>query len=70
MTTDDHAIVEDKNASAATPKRARSALKWEITSILVVKIAIILLAGFTIFGASHRVHVDTAKMTDKILSRS
>jgi hypothetical protein len=46
----------------------RRSLRWEITGILVFKLTIILVAGFTIFGASHRVHVNADAMTNKILS--
>lgn len=45
----------------------KSHLSKEITLIIVVKLAIILLAGFTIFGKDYRVHVDTAKMSEQIL---
>lgn len=47
-------------------QRANS-LKREITGILIVKICIILLAGFTIFGAAHRLHVTPDLMSQKIL---
>ncbi|MDR3448931.1 MAG: phosphoglycerate mutase [Alphaproteobacteria bacterium] len=49
---------------------SRSSLRREITGILVIKIAIILLAGFTIFGAAHRLHVDNALMTRHLLGPS
>ena len=49
-------------------QQKRLTLRWEITGILVFKLAIILLAGFTIFDPHHRVHVDTDLMSGKLLS--
>jgi hypothetical protein len=44
-----------------------SPLFREISGVLLFKFAVILLAGFTIFGAAHRVHVDSVKMSAQIL---
>ncbi len=40
----------------------------EIGGVLLFKIAIILLAGFTIFGAGARLHVDDNKMLQHLFS--
>ncbi len=50
-------------------KLFKSSLTKEITGILLFKLAILLLAGFTIFGAAYRVHVDASKMSEQILSK-
>ncbi len=50
-------------------KLSKSTLRKEITGILLFKLAVLLLAGFTIFGAAYRVHVDAAKMSEQILSK-
>jgi hypothetical protein len=52
-----------KTPSSAT---ARKALRWEISGILIFKLAVILLAGFTIFGARHRVHVGMETMSNQL----
>ncbi len=45
----------------------RRALRKEITAILAFKIIIIIIAGFTIFGAKNRIHVDKEGMTNQLL---
>ena len=44
----------------------RRTLGKEITGIVLIKLAVILLAGFTIFGARHRVHVGIETMTNQM----
>ncbi len=51
---------------ASSQRGGRGALKKEITGVLIIKLAIILLAGFTIFGARHRVHVGIETMTNQL----
>lgn len=53
------------NADKHSPPRR--SLRKEIAAILVFKLALILLAGFTIFGAQNRIHVDKEKMTSQLL---
>jgi hypothetical protein len=56
------------NTSGISSPRAerRPSLRWEISGILAVKIAIVLLAGFTIFNAHHRLHVNAGIMAGKL----
>ena len=54
----------------APPHPPRRALRKEITAILAFKIIIIIIAGFTIFGAKNRVQVDKEKMTNQLLQSS
>ena len=49
------------------PPPPRRSLRKEITGVLVFKLVLILLAGFTIFGAQHRLHVDKEGMTNHLL---
>ncbi len=46
----------------------KSSFPKEIIGVFVIKMAIILIAGFTIFGAAQRIHVDPAMMTSLIFS--
>jgi hypothetical protein len=48
--------------------KPKSCLFKEITAILVIKIVIIVLAGFTVFGAAYRLQVDAPLMSAHILS--
>ena len=48
----------------------KSSLFKEISGILLFKLAVILLAGFTIFGAAHHLHVDAEKMSEQILTKN
>ena len=50
-----------------SPQAERRHLSKEISTVLIVKFSLILLAGFTIFGAHNRVHVDAAKIAAQLL---
>ena len=45
-------------------------LRWEIAAVVTFKIAILLLAGFTIFGAHQRIHVNSDLMNGHLLQNA
>ena len=59
-----------KHTHPESPTTPRRALRKEITVILAFKIIIIIIAGFTIFGAKNRIHVDKEGMTNQLLKSS
>lgn len=56
-------------SAVASCNKGRGRLRWEISWVVVVKLVIILAAGFTVFGAHNRVHVNTENMTDQLIGR-
>lgn len=55
--------------SQPTPERTRSLvrLRREVIAVLLFKTIVILLAGFFVFGAAHRLYVDADVMTQQLM---
>ncbi|MGB9154757.1 MAG: hypothetical protein WCD70_16920 [Alphaproteobacteria bacterium] len=49
--------------------KPRQFLRWEITGILIFKLVVIVLASFTVFDASQRLHVDANVVMDRLLTQ-
>ena len=45
-----------------------ASLRREITGILLFKIAVIILASYTVFNAAHRVRIDTPRMETQLFT--
>jgi len=48
------------------PPQGRGRLRWEISGVILFKLVLILVAGFTIFGARHHLHVTADVMTEQL----
>lgn len=52
----------------AKPKHRHARLVRELAVIIVIKLVIILVAGFTVFGSKARLHVTPDVMKDKVFA--
>ena len=55
---------------AVRRKRFRHPLIGELSIVLVVKIALIVLAGIFLFGTDHRLHIDKDMITEHLFDQT